>query len=192
MSGEYHSLRFDSTRCDGCTACMRVCPTAAIRVRAGSARMMEDRCIDCDECLRVCPERAILPLTYPMNDLTRYDYQIAIPSPTLDGQFHRTASPHAVLNALHHCGFEEAVPESAVCDAVTHATKVFLSRYRGPHPMISSFCPAVVRLVQVKYPSLLAQLLPILAPREVAALVSRLHLLVGETAEAGVAEGGGP
>jgi hypothetical protein len=57
---------------------------------------------------------------------------------------------------------------------VTHAIELFLSDYHGPTPLISSFCPSVVRLVQIKYPELVDQLLPMLSPREVAAREAKL------------------
>jgi len=58
---------------------------------------------------------------------------------------------------------------SRACDEVVAATEAFLAQYRGQFPLLASFCPAVVRLVQVKYPELVEQLLPILPPREAAA-----------------------
>ena len=33
MAQYHHSLRFDTDRCDGCMSCMRICPTAAVRIR---------------------------------------------------------------------------------------------------------------------------------------------------------------
>lgn len=148
---------------------MRACPTAAIRVRKGGARMVEDLCIDCDGCLRVCANGAIVPLTHSVQDLRQYEYRIAIPSPTLYGQLQNIRSPGRVLKALERCGFDEAVPESTACDAVTFSIALYLQGYQGPKPVISSFCPTVVRLVQVKYPSLVDHLLQLMPPREIAA-----------------------
>lgn len=165
----YHSLYFDSYRCNGCMICMRVCPTSAIRIRNGKAKMIDDRCIDCDECLRHCPQGAILPLTHSLDDLAKFDYKVAIPSPVIYAQFDRVENPKIVLSALRACGFDEVVPESESCEQVSYAISIFLSSYNGPFPVISSFCPAIVRLVQVNYPSLISQLLPILPPREVTA-----------------------
>jgi iron only hydrogenase large subunit-like protein len=165
----YHSVRFDDERCDGCMSCMRVCPTQAVRVRRGHAVRLEDRCIDCGECLKVCTRGAVLPLTESIAGLSEFDWKIAIPSPALYTQFDTETAPGIILEALRQCGFDEVVSLSASCRAATAAVEIYLDRYRGQHPLISSFCPTVVRLIQVKYPELLDQLLPILAPREVAA-----------------------
>jgi hypothetical protein len=43
-----------------------------------------------------------------------------------------------------------------------------VKKWPGPFPLISSSCPVVVRLLQVAYPSMVEQLIPIEAPREIA------------------------
>lgn len=165
----YHSIRFDPNRCNGCMSCMRVCPTQAIRVRRSQAVMLEDRCIDCGECIKVCTQSAVVPLTQSLADLTQFDCKVAIPSPALYTQFDGETTPGVILQALRDNGFDAAATLSWSCSAVTRAIELFLADDRGPRPIISSFCPSVVRLIQVKYPELLKQLLPILSPREVAA-----------------------
>ena len=170
MVAQYqHSLRFDVDRCDGCMSCMRACPTAAVRVRKGRAVKLADRCIDCGECIRVCPRSAIVPLTDQMADLSKFECKVAIPSPVLYAQFDSEVFPSIIFSALKQCGFDYVESSSPACDAVSIATEIFLNDYRGQYPLISSLCPTVVRLLQVKYPEMVDQLLPVLAPREVAA-----------------------
>ncbi len=48
----FHSVLLDADLCVGCTTCIKFCPTKAIRVRNGKAKIFEDRCIDCGECIR--------------------------------------------------------------------------------------------------------------------------------------------
>jgi Na+-translocating ferredoxin:NAD+ oxidoreductase RNF subunit RnfB len=170
MPAQYHhSLRFDSDRCDGCMSCMRACPTAAVRIRRDRAVKLADRCIDCGECIRVCPRGAIVPLTDHLADLSKFSYRVAVPSPALYAQFDPELSIGFVSRALKQCGFDDVENFSPACDAVTMAMEIYLGEHRGQYPLISSFCPTVVRLIQVKYPDLVEQLLPVLAPREVAA-----------------------
>lgn len=150
-------------------SCMRACPTAAVRVRRGRAMKLADRCIDCGECIRVCPRQAIAPLTDQLADLSKFDCSIAIPSPALYAQFDSEVSPGLVLAGLKECGFDDVEHVSAGCDAAVTATGLYLTDHRGDFPLISSFCPTVVRLVQVQYAELVDQLLPILSPREISA-----------------------
>ena len=169
MDAFYHSIRFDSSQCDGCMLCMRACPTHAIRIRHQLACLLEDRCIDCGECIKVCARSAIVSLTETLADLTKFACTVAIPSPALYTQFDSDITPGVILEALRRSGFDDAATLSWSCGAVTRAIEYFIADYRGHYPLISSFCPSVVRLIQVRYPELLGQLLPILAPREVTA-----------------------
>lgn len=176
MAAHYqHSLRFDTEMCDGCMSCMRACPTDAVRIRKGRAVKLADRCIDCGECIRVCPRSAIVPLTDQMADLSKFRCKVAIPSPALYSQFDPDISPYMIHAALKQCGFDDVESVSPACDAVTIAMEIFLNEYRGQYPLISSFCPSVVRLIQVKYPELVDQLLPVLAPREISAREARIR-----------------
>jgi Fe-S-cluster-containing hydrogenase component 2 len=54
----YHALKVDKDICYGCTHCMNVCPTEAIRINDGKALILKKRCVDCGECLKVCPVNA--------------------------------------------------------------------------------------------------------------------------------------
>jgi len=155
---------------------MRACPTAAVRIRKGHAVKLADRCIDCGECIRVCPRSAIVPLTDQMADLSKFKYKVAIPSPALYAQFDSEIFPSMIFSALKQCGFDDVESVSPACDAVTIATEIFLNEYRGQYPLISPFCPTIVRLLQVKYPELVDQLLPVLAPREISARDAKLRI----------------
>jgi Ni,Fe-hydrogenase III small subunit/NAD-dependent dihydropyrimidine dehydrogenase PreA subunit len=55
------ALRVDAAKCaDGCSACVPVCPTAAItRADGGPVALDLGRCIFCAECIKVCPTQAI-------------------------------------------------------------------------------------------------------------------------------------
>jgi Fe-S-cluster-containing hydrogenase component 2 len=154
---------------------MRACPAAAVRIRKGRAIKLADRCIDCGECIRVCPRAAIVPLTDQMTDLSKFKCKVAIPSPALYTQFDSEVFPRMIHSALKQCGFDDVESVSPACDAVTIVTQIFLNEYHGQYPLISSFCPTVVRLLQVKYPELVDQLLPVLAPREISARDAKIR-----------------
>ncbi|MDZ7319718.1 MAG: 4Fe-4S binding protein, partial [candidate division KSB1 bacterium] len=68
-----HSIRFIQEKCIGCVTCLRACPTRAIRVTQGKARLDDERCIDCGECFRLCPHEAIASETTSYADLKNFE-----------------------------------------------------------------------------------------------------------------------
>jgi len=163
------SIRIDVAQCNGDMACMRVCPTEAIRVRGGKARIIESRCIDCGECMRVCQTHAISPITNSFAELSRFDHTVALVPPVLYGQFGPGVMPERVLAALERAGFDCACDLTMACEAVNGALERYVRNSRGPRPLISCFCPTVLRLIQVRFPELLGMILPIESPKEIMA-----------------------
>ncbi len=149
--------------------CLRVCPTQAVRVRKGKAVLLEDRCIDCGECVRECPNHAFVPQTGSFSDVSAFKHTIALPSPVIYSQFGKDVKPSAVLNALTRIGFNDAYDVACASESVSIAIQEYLDSSDSPRPLISPFCPAIVRLVQIRYPSLLENLVPIESPMEIAA-----------------------
>ncbi len=160
-------------------ACMHICPTQAIRVRDRKAVLLRDRCIDCGECVRVCPNRAILPRTSSFSDFSKFKYTIAIPSPVFYSQFGKDVSPTALLGALKKIGFDDAYDAACASESVSIAIQEYLDSADTPRPLISPFCPAIVRLIQIRHPNLLEHLIPIESPMEIAAREAK-HLKMKE------------
>ncbi len=173
MSEYFHSVRLTPERCKGCVNCIKRCPTEAIRIRGGKAKITEARCIDCGECIRRCANRAKTAVTDSLDDLKDYKYNVALPAPALYSQFSADVPANVVLCGLMHLGFDEVFEVALGAEIVSDATVEYLKRRDAKKPAISSACPAVVRLVQVKFPELIDNLIPLEAPVEVAARLVR-------------------
>lgn len=169
MSNNLHPLYIDPEKCDGRMACLRVCPTEAIRVRKSQAEILEDMCIDCGECIAACPSSAIIAQTDSFTDFSKFEHVVAIPSPVLYGQFSREILPNKILSGLKKIGFDDVGDVAQACELVSMALEEFWAEYHGPRPVISAFCPTIVRLVQVRFTDLSELLLPIESPMEIAA-----------------------
>jgi Na+-translocating ferredoxin:NAD+ oxidoreductase RNF subunit RnfB len=169
MQEEFRSILFDRERCQGRMACVHVCPTQAIRVRFRKAVLLRDRCIDCGECVRACPNKAVQPHTSSFRDFSEFRYTIALPSPVFYSQFGKDVSPSVILRALKKIGFNDAYDAACASESVSIAIQEYLDSVDSPRPLISPFCPAIVRLIQIRYPNLLDHLIPIESPMEIAA-----------------------
>ena len=167
-----HSIQIDPDRCTGCSHCMRVCSTQAIRIVDGYARIQPERCVDCGECFRVCPQRAIYAKDDGLATPSSGNYKIALVPSVFIGQFPSEYSATQVLNAVKQAGFDEVFEVEQAVDFMKEAYQS-VAKENPSRPLISSYCPAVVRLIQVQYPSLTGQIMRLKAPHDIAALYLR-------------------
>jgi iron only hydrogenase large subunit-like protein len=163
------SIFLDKKGCKGCTNCIKRCPTEAIRVRNGKAKIFTSRCIECCECIRICPHFAPIPQADKRENIKQFKYTVVLPDPAVFGQFRAKYTPRQILVAIAALGFDNVYEVGRAADAVGVALQEFIKENKSGGPWISSACPAVVRLIQVRFPTLTEQILPILSPIEVAA-----------------------
>lgn len=168
-----HSVALDKSKCKGCTTCLKRCPTEAIRIHDGKARILKELCIDCGECIKVCPYHAKKAVTHTFDSLKNFKYNIALPAPALYGQFQNLKDIDYVLNGLLEIGFDDVYETAKATEAITEYTKELLFQGKLKKPVINSACPAVVRLICVRFPSLIDNILPVIAPVEAAAIAAR-------------------
>ena len=173
MNKYEHSVYLDVEKCNGCTTCLRHCPTEAIRIRNNHAVIDQERCIDCGECIRVCPNKAKKASSNPLSEMDRFKWKIALPAPTLYGQFDNLEDVDYVLDGLLKIGFDDVFEVSAAAELVSAYTRRYLKTEGIKKPAISSACPVIMRLVALRYPSLKENIIHILPPMEVAARLAR-------------------
>jgi iron only hydrogenase large subunit-like protein len=173
MSDFFTSVHLKEELCMGCINCIKRCPTQAIRVRNGKAVITKEFCIDCGECIRICPHHA-KEATYDSIDVMKdYEYTVALPAPSLYGQFNNLDDVNIVLTALKRMGFDDVFEVSGAAELVSEMSRKYVMEHNEQWPIISSACPTVVRLIQVRFPNLIEHLLPICAPVDLAASMAR-------------------
>ncbi|MBQ6569168.1 MAG: ferredoxin [Clostridia bacterium] len=173
MNNYKHSVSLDAEKCCSCTMCLHYCPTEAIRIKDGRANIKAPRCIDCGECIRKCPYHAKKPIYGKFERIKEYKWTVALPDPSLYGQFDKLDDVDYVLNGLLALGFDDVYEVAQAAELFSAYTRLYLKTEGVRKPVISSACPAVVRLIGIRFPSLAERVLPILPPMEVAAQMAR-------------------
>ena len=162
--GYIHSVRFVREKCRGCVTCVKACPTDAIRVRNGKAELIPARCIDCGECMQRCPYHAVEGVSDKLEQIKDYQYNIVLPPPSLYAQFPAEISEDVIRGGLSHLGFDEIFDVAVASEYISLEIADYIKNYNGGRkPLISCTCPAVLRLIQVKFPELIKQVVPVLA-----------------------------
>jgi iron only hydrogenase large subunit-like protein len=173
MDKFFTAVRLDEDLCKGCINCIKRCPTQAIRVRNGKAVITKEFCIDCGECIRICPHHAKLPVYDKINIMKKFEYTVALPAPSLYGQFNNLDDINIVLTALKRMGFDDVYEVSGAAELVSEMSRKYIEEHKDIWPLISTACPSVVRLIRVRFPNLIEHLLPIKAPVDLAASLAR-------------------
>lgn len=177
MSGVHHSVTLKSELCKGCTHCVKRCPTEAIRVRDGKAIIKSEICIDCGMCIRVCPHQAKKAIYDTLDKYSSYKYKIALPAPALYGQFDKLDDIDYIISGLYRLGFDEVYEVAKAAELVSEYTRQYMKKEGLQKPVISSACPVIVRLISVRFPSLIDNVLPIIPPVELAAKLAKEEAL---------------
>ncbi len=168
-----HSVSLDVEKCKGCTICLKRCPTEAIRIRDGHAQIDSKRCIDCGECIRRCHHKAKKASYDKFSSLPKDKFLIALPPPTLYGQFQNLDDIDYILQGLLDLGFHHVYEVARAAELVTEYTRRYLAMPDIPRPVISSACPVVTRLISLRFPYLCDNVIPILPPIEIASMLAK-------------------
>ncbi|MDX9694916.1 MAG: [Fe-Fe] hydrogenase large subunit C-terminal domain-containing protein [Bacteroidales bacterium] len=173
----HHALKIHKDLCIGCSHCMHVCPTEAIRVKNGKAELFENRCIDCGECFRVCPVNAIIIEQDDFNKIFQYKHRVALLPAVLIGQFPEDVKTSQIYNVLLDLGFTDVYEVEHGVDVLMDSMDDYAQKNIDKKPLISSFCPAVVRLIQVKFPALVDSVILLRPPLDLSALYYKKRLM---------------
>jgi anti-sigma regulatory factor (Ser/Thr protein kinase) len=162
-----NSILVAAEKCRECMACLRACPTRALRVRGGRPEILQHLCIDCAACLAAC-ESGALTSAVAADVLSPAEAAVLVVPAALLAQFGPSARPERVLAALADLGFREVRLADAWQQALGEAVRDYARHDSQVRPVISPACPAVVNLIETRYPSLIAHLAPFASPMEAA------------------------
>jgi Na+-translocating ferredoxin:NAD+ oxidoreductase RNF subunit RnfB len=163
-----HGIQINENACRGCVNCIKSCPTEAMRVIHGKVRILEERCIGCGECIRSCRHRALSLQENDWDKVSSIKPMTVAVDPALCTQFPWSPNPAVLEDALRSMAFEPIFGECAMAyDLAAMATARTIGDGSSvKFPVISTYCPAVVRIVQIKFQELLPHLAPVESPLE--------------------------
>ncbi|MBQ2508481.1 MAG: 4Fe-4S binding protein [Bacteroidales bacterium] len=173
----YHALDIDPRRCTACSHCLHICPTEAIRIRNSQSVILENRCIDCGKCYSVCPTKAIYIKQDDFLDTRNYPHSVVLIPSVFLSQFPDDIRVSRIYAALNELGFRHVYEVESATSLYTEAKRHYAEQHPDIRPLISGFCPAIVRLIQVKYPSLVENIIPIHGPLDLSARYIRKKLI---------------
>ncbi|TLM94566.1 MAG: 4Fe-4S dicluster domain-containing protein, partial [Actinobacteria bacterium] len=174
-----------SDTCSACWACIRHCPTHAIRSVDGAVSIAYERCVKCGACVTECGSgtytvrddtpalRALLAEEKPVVALLASEYIAALHP-------RRIAEVEAGLEAMGFSAVETTVLGE---ELVAAAYEQVHARTDSLLPRLRSTCPVTVEWVQRFYPELTGALVPLVPPYVAQTRLIR-ELYAGEVAVA--------
>lgn len=173
----HHALKFRKDTCIGCSHCMNICPTRAIRIHGGKAELTDNRCVDCGKCYMVCPVGAIIVEQDDLSRIFEYEFRVALIPHVLLGQFPAEVTFSQICSVLVEMGFTHIYEVEHGAGILRTAILERMEAQGLKRPMISTFCPAIVRLVQVRFPGLTGNLVHLKTPLDIASMYYSKKLL---------------
>jgi len=152
-------------KCRNCYACVRSCPSKAIRVKEGIARVMDERCVACGYCINICStgaKQARSDIDVVWQLLGQPAPVIAILSSALPAAY-PGIRPRQIVSALSKLGFSEVMETAFGAELVCRAYKRVLEENKDKS-IFSSACPAMVSIIEKFYPQLIDNLVPVVSP----------------------------
>lgn len=146
-------IHTETTECQDCYKCLRVCDFKAIKIEKGRALIINDKCVYCGKCVEVCPAEA----KKIRNDFNRVKYLLSRGkkvilslAPSFKTEFPGIV-PGKLVSAIKKLGFY-GVSETALGaeEVSAHFNSILTNNKKGI--FISSACPVVVEIINKYYP----------------------------------------
>ncbi|MEG0409578.1 MAG: [Fe-Fe] hydrogenase large subunit C-terminal domain-containing protein [Erysipelotrichaceae bacterium] len=149
--------------CRNCFKCVRMCPTKSISFSNGKPQIDEKQCIACGRCYLICPQSAkqvISDMDKVKNWLKNKEEVVISVAPAYQSVW---VSFSKLKQGLMELGFSH-VEETAVGAAVVSSQYLSLIEEGTMRNIIETCCPAIVKLIETRFPELIPQCSPVASP----------------------------
>lgn len=153
------------SNCRDCYKCIRYCPVKAIKASGGHTEIEEELCIACAECAIVCPQAAKVVRDDRGSVMARLASggTSALILHHAFGSSFPGIDPSKVVGAAKRLGFTH-VYSTAKASAATVRAHLELAGVSEKKPIIASYCPVIVNLIERYYPEKLENLAQVATP----------------------------
>jgi anti-sigma regulatory factor (Ser/Thr protein kinase)/Na+-translocating ferredoxin:NAD+ oxidoreductase RNF subunit RnfB len=164
----FTSLQASPERCQECGRCLAACPNQAIRIRNHVPDILEELCIGCGACIEACRPEALtirndISTLSDLGDLS--ETVLVVPPPFLT-DCGAKYPPDRVLAGLRSMNFEKVISLAPYERALRKASVEAAKLEGAATPLIIPSCPAIVNLIELRFPSLIPHLAPFDSPLE--------------------------
>lgn len=149
--------------CKNCFKCVRKCPIKSIRFENNKPKIDADQCIACGRCYLICPrsaKRVVSDLDKVKGWLKAKEKVVVSVAPSFQSVW---ANFSKLKQGLLELGFYD-VEETAVGAALVSKEYMGLMEKNDMRNIIETCCPAIVKLIETRYPELVSQLAPVASP----------------------------
>lgn len=156
-------LDFVPANCKNCYKCVRNCSVKAINMVNDRAQIVENRCTACGTCFLVCPQnaRSILSDLDKVIQALKENRKVVISiAPSYLGIY---KEPYKLIGALKKLGVHAVEETSIGATKVTELYREYINNSDGRN-VITSACPSVNMMIEIYFPELLDNLIPIDSP----------------------------
>ncbi len=162
------SLQASPERCQECGRCLAACPTQAIRIREHLPVVFESLCIDCGACIAACKAEALMIRNdiSSVEDLGDISQTVLAIPPAFLADCGAKYPPERVLAALKSLGFAKVISLAPYEKALRQESAEIAQADDASRPLITPVCPAIVNLIELRFPSLIPHLAPFDSPIE--------------------------
>ncbi len=162
-------ISYTLEKCQKCMKCLHACPTGAISLLDARVKIDNEKCTNCATCIEACVFQGLQAKGSTLTDLENYEHTIALVSTAVLGECPSLEQVEELMMAIKKLGFDEVINLSSYDGAMYDEMIRYIGVNHQQTTLITSFCPTINRLIEVKYPILLSNIIPIDYISEVAA-----------------------
>jgi len=133
--------------------------------------IIEELCTGCGVCIRECPHKAIEVVQDDWKTLIAQKNLALVAGPVFYVQVGHCNRTGFITSALKRMGFADMTESLSLAFDISAfaVAKKLASKEKRAFPLISSYCPAVIRYIQINHPDLVNSIVDIDSPYETAA-----------------------